>query len=457
MPNPLAPDDQAAYDAAHQTPPAGPSGMTYDPNLGSFVGGGATDTSSGGQGGQGDAPVVEEAGGLPSGVSDSPNEGLPEPWTVYQIDGKYYIVWNAPVGGDRNVPVAWEISANDFFQMFSVTITSKLTRTLTMAEFEAAGGLDAGDFAEIQLGVDFWSDPLEGWLDALEENTIIAPWLADPEVAALAAAAYIEGTSLSQAQLAGTQWWQTHNASERAWLLLYSSDPATAQQTISDNRITTLDLLQAAGINNGGDIMVTVDGQQMSFAQWLADQVTMGHWSQVFLEEQIDYLADPRLRRNLSDEITSVLEGNLANVNGTRAYEMRVEELFRSWLGPMYGQPTPGQIRTWASRLRNDPDAETRLTEMLAGQRVALFPEYTDRSLTYEDIAGPWRSLGWQVWGEQLDEMDSFFTDLVRANDATEAGRMLRQEGLSRGVGKVMSDLVGAFQNSFGGPIVRPL
>ncbi|MCH7720959.1 MAG: hypothetical protein IH988_08220 [Planctomycetes bacterium] len=46
---------------------------------------------------------------------------------------------------------------------------------------------------------------------------------------------------------------------------------------------------------------------------------------------------------------------------------------------------------------------------MLQSQRLALFSNYTDESLTYEDIASPWRNYATSIWGQQLDETTDLF------------------------------------------------
>ena len=49
---------------------------------------------------------------------------------------------------------------------------------------------------------------------------------------ALIAEAAVEGREVSDAEWQTTNWYQTHNESEREWLRTYYEDPSTAQNTV---------------------------------------------------------------------------------------------------------------------------------------------------------------------------------------------------------------------------------
>ncbi|MFH2071698.1 MAG: hypothetical protein ABIJ75_02480 [Actinomycetota bacterium] len=328
-------------------------------------------------------------------------------------------------------------------------------KTVTAAEFRAAGTVEMGYFSEINLTTGQWVDPWEGFVDNMEEQSVLAPWLLEPEIWALAGAAYIEGRSLSEAELAGTEWWQTHNDAERAWLQLVSSNPAEAERYRDDTRRSVSDMLSEAGINNADEIMVG----DISLADWMADRFTMGTWSNEYIQDQITLIADPLLEGERDEALMNALNGIDDPLDTTRSREDEVRRLYRTWLGPVFGAVSDGVIEEWASKFRDDPDAEINLTEFLQQQRVTLFPQYEDRSLSYDAIAQPWKNFLSQAWGLNSDEYedDEFFTELIRTNDAIEAGRMARQEGFKRGVGKVRTDALTAMQESFGGQVMRAI
>jgi len=80
-----------------------------------------------------------------------------------------------------------------------------------------------------------------------------------------------------------------------------------------------------------------------------------------------------------------------------------------------------------------------------------VLPQYENPDLTYEDIATPWRNMAFSAWGQQVDESSDMFQKMIAANDAGEAGVMLRTEGLSQGVKRVEDQFLQDIGNSFGG------
>jgi hypothetical protein len=124
-----------------------------------------------------------------------------------------------------------------------------------------------------------------------------------------------------------------------------------------------------------------------------------------------------------------------------------------TWLGPAYGAWDDGEIQQWAGVLRNDPNGEQRLVENLKNQRLALFPWNEDRNTSYDDMAQPWRTFGQNVWGQQMDETEEYFQEMVRNNDVTLNGALLRKKGLQKGIGKVVNDTNSALIDSFGGSV----
>ncbi|MFO7165527.1 MAG: hypothetical protein DIU75_019605, partial [Mycolicibacterium hassiacum] len=138
----------------------------------------------------------------------------------------------------------------------------------------------------------------------------------------------------------------------------------------------------------------------------------------------------------------------------TREREDEVRQMIQRWLGPAYAANwTDQHIAEWAGRLRNDPDAKQELEDVLRKHRMALFPEYDNPNLTYEDIAAPWRGVVQQIWGQTADETDPLFMRIVRTNDLATAEQILRTEGLRRGIGTVVNDVMAAATSAFGGGV----
>jgi hypothetical protein len=198
--------------------------------------------------------------------------------------------------------------------------------------------------------------------------------------------------------------------------------------------------------------MAGIDNVPPALADWMAMQVVQGKWSLEHLTLQTKALADP-----YSDiAVDASLMQEVSNVgwtpDQTRAKEDDVRGLYDKWLGPVYGNASDVTIANWAGALRNDPDAETRFIEGLKDQRIAMFPGHEDRSVSYQDLARPWKSFQQQAWGVQtVDETDPLFSTMLKNNDVEANGQILQREGLARNVGKVVTDTRSAIQEAWGG------
>jgi len=372
-----------------------------------------------------------------------PNATIPGEGEVWRIDGVLYFVYFAP-NTDPPIPMAWEIE-DEYVAAYFSNQTPQVDKTFTRAQFNQAGGLIWGLAQEIvpQTG-EAPTDPWQALLASWEVEVEYRPWLEDPEIAALIAGAYLEGREITSAELASTNWWQTHTAGQRAALALAAQDPASYEQLMNDTNLTIADSLRMAGISNASDELV----------DWLTRQVVTGNWSNTQINSQIAALSDPYSGNVLDPELKKYLrdirQGGLQDrLDRTQEMEDVVRSTAMRWLGPAFGSWSDGQIREWAGKLRNDPDAQIKLEQMLARQRMTLFPQYTNPDETYEDIAAPWRNVFFNMWGEDPNELDPFFQDIVKANDLTSTQQKLIHEGLVRGkddvVYRVMSDMLSAF------------
>lgn len=354
---------------------------------------------------------------------------------VWKIGNTFYLVRYAFSSG---IPLIWAVDPADI-EALGIT---KATRTFaTWAQAQKTGALPAGNSRELmRSGPDV--DPVDALISNYETEVRVKPWLVDPEILAIWTVAVLEGRGISDAELQGTTWWRTHTETERQWLSLNASDPATANQLIADNRLRVSDLFAQAGVNNASAGLIDA----------VADFWTQGKWSEAYAISQIRLLADPNLEGALDAELTNFREG----LDRTRAGEDDVRKMIETWLGPgMAASWSTDHIETWASRLREDPDARLELEELLARHRQALFPEYENASLTYEDIAAPWRGVWSQVLGGTPDETDPLFSKIVRTNDLATATQLLRKEGLKRGNRSVGDSFLSDLNQAFGGQVRR--
>lgn len=361
--------------------------------------------------------------------------GVPEDAEVWRVENSHYLIYYVP-NTDPPVPMAWHVPSSD--EGIALGLTGA-DRTLSWSQFLSSGALRMGLSTEIPNpgpGV----HPFDALVSQYETEVQVKPWLADPEILAIWAGAAMEGRSITPAELQTTDWWQTHTVSERNWLSLNASDPATANQLIADNRLNVANLFQTMGVDNPSDELIN----------YVADQWTQGVWSQAYATSQIHGLSDPFAEVDLDPSLVQFQEG----LDTTRGREEEVKNLVAKWLGPAFASYwSQDAVNRWAGEWRNNPDAETELTEILRNQRLALFPEYDNPALTYEDIAGPWRGVWSQVWGGIPDESDSAFTTVIRLNDLSAATAFLRKEGVKQGNANVVNDLLSSVGESFGGQI----
>lgn len=360
---------------------------------------------------------------------------------VWEVEGRHFLVWYVP-NTDPPVPIAWFVSSSQDREALGIKKSNRKFKSWD--DFYATGVLRQGNTTEI---LNTSEHPFEQLKSNWETEARVKPWLQDPEVVAVIAAAILEGREPTDAELKGTDWWREHTDTERKWLELNMADPATAQQLIEDNRIAVADLLRAAGVNNASDDLVNL----------IADNWTQGKWSEVYATKQVQLLADPFAEGAMDSELVAFRDG----LDTTRAQEEDVRQMFEDWLGPAYTKFVgEDAISRWAGRLRNDPDSKLELEDFLRRQfRAHYNPDGKaygdDATIRYSDVAPMWRSVFQQEWGQAPDETEDLFMDLIRVNDLTTARKMLRNEGLKRGVGEVANRLVSELGSVFGGNVRR--
>lgn len=366
--------------------------------------------------------------------------GEPEVWLVGNQAYLVYIYDFDFIEGE--IPVAFSITQADLQSGFGPGKSIVYDKKLTTAAFDKVGALDFGSSVAL---ANFSEDPMTLWMENFETEAKVRPWLLEPEIAALTLGAYLEGRDVTDAEFEQTEWWRTHNEAQRQWLLLTYSDPMTAAQMEADARIQVRTMLSEFGVAAPGADVV----------QYMANQLVTGNWSASYLETQARKLSDPYAHGKLEKGLADIVKGD--RPAGTRDREDDVVSLYRTWLGPRYGNLTNAEIRRHAGKLRNDPDYETILTNRLQKKRLGLFGAYTDPDMTYDDIADLWRDEWMGILGEAPDEVgDAGWLSVIRANDFERAGQMIRQHGINKGSLSVqrsaVRDALGAF-----GTVNRPI
>lgn len=365
--------------------------------------------------------------------------GKPEIWKD-SVSGKAYVVYFVP-GSEPPIPQLYVVPTQADLEVFFGDAEIKFDKTLTMEQIQSAGGVVWGSTDVLpELG----GNPYAGFEERMNRALETQPWLADPDVFALHAAAWLEGRSPERWELEGTDWWQDHNEAQRDWMWAVARDPKEADRILEDNQIAVIATLRELGYTAPPEELV----------HYMALQTSKGDWSTAHLQQQIHVLAGGE--GELDADLSQLISKTPGMALGESVYmEDDVLTLFNTWLGPAF-PPSDAQVNDWAGRLRTGGEAaKDELVEHLRAQRMSLFPEYENENLTYEDIASPWRSFATNLWGQRPDETDDMFQKLIKLNDTQEGGKLLRSEGLKRGVGKVKQDALSGLAGVSGGMVRR--
>jgi hypothetical protein len=182
---------------------------------------------------------------------------------------------------------------------------------------------------------------------------------------------------------------------------------------------------------------------------FMADKVTMGTWSVEKLTGQVAAISDPWSVDTVDAELLKYMADQDFDPTQTREGEEDVRKLLKEWLGPVYGQWSEKDIAEAAGVIRNDPaSGKTNLIERLKDQRLSAYGNYTDRNLSYESIAKPWRTVTESVWGVPVDDTDHVFQKVLRDNDADESAKVLRRQGYARGYDRVVDEVSDGLSSS---------
>jgi len=369
---------------------------------------------------------------------------VPGSGTTYRVGNRNYIVYETPLG-DPPVPLAYEVKDSDQWQRATGTddMESEIDRTMSTDEWESMGPVIAGDVTDLAISGE---DPWEDLVTRYEEEAELKPWLKRPEFIELMGESYLEGRTPSQTEIQLTDWYKNLKQPQRQWAQLVNTDPETAKQQRESQRLNTELMMEKAGLEDPPEPMVNL----------IADRRTTGGYTKQQHAAQIQALADPYSDIQLDPDIKKAAQDY--SFETTREGERKVEKKVNQWLGPYHAnQWSEQRIADWAGKIRNNPNAEQELTDHLKGQRQALFPEYENPELTYEDIAPAWRNIWKSTMGTQPDEQDPLFLDIMNSGDYSGAKQRLRKEGLARGNKKVVDDMTGSMLQSFGDNVRRTM
>jgi len=386
---------------------------------------------------------------------------IPEGADLVDVEGQLFLRYAVPGAGSlyqgSTIFMFYEVKDNDPIEAGFVTPGENffINAKFSYDDLDLMGVI-AGNSADLP-GNDPVTNkaphPFTSFAENLAKEATIQPWLLDPDSVALIAEAALEGREVTRAEWFSTNWYKTHNEAERSWLEEYTADPLTATQKANDYKLQVASALKAAGVSGGYD---TDTNQELAapdaLSGWIANKWVTGEWSEGYTTEQLALFADP-FRSGVRDIKFSeyIDSGGVGGLNRTAEQEDRVRGLYTQWLGPVFGSLTDAEVAEKAGRIRNNPDYEAALVESLKTSRLALFPKHTNTELTYDDIVSPYRGITRQIWGQEADETQGWWQDMVATNDYEASQTLLRTKGLEQNVGQVTVEATRALQEALGG------
>jgi hypothetical protein len=357
---------------------------------------------------------------------------------AYKVDGGPYVYYNIPDPATRD-----RIFAN---------IPNPEIKVMTQAEVNRLGAVKIGSTnllsdPRITGALGFgWQDGFESTLD---REALTSPWLKDSEVVATILAATLEGREVTTADLESTTYFASRSDAEISYVA-FSATATTGELKQYHLQFEDLirDQLEAAGMRSPDPTVVG----------FMARKMATGEWTESYAARQIVGLSNPFSSVKIDTDLATFTQD--MSFDTLRGQSEQVRQLVEQWLGPLHSRGFSDEwYQQWAGAVMDDPNAENDLKDYLQGQRLALYPEYTNPNLRYSDIAPVWENALRTQWGRvAASDSDLRLVDqLIRLNDSAEAGKVLRKEGLNQGVGQVQQEAMSGMFNAFGTGVVNSM
>ena len=436
----------------------------YDTKDYSSVGNVVGESSSGSQSpGTGSGQFV----GQPGSNQDTVFNNIPTGAKVFDVDGDYYLGYLVP-GGDGSlytgsIYMMYQVPNNDFVKSGLLTDASAFKGAnsfLTKEDLNTGGAIVAGTTAELE-GIE--GNPFLQFVERINDNVAISPWLATADGLALSAEVALEGRDPTPGEYRQLKWFQETTEEQRDWYELslgrgFNNLPLDAKQAYENTRRNVKNNLLTLGIAGGFDPETgMLRDVPPGLVDYISQKAVTGEWSESKTTEQLRLFADPFAAGERDEAFFNVVEASgYDQIDRQMQYEDTVRQEALKWLGPVAGNYNSTWVANWGSRLRSgEADAFQQLQTMLKQQRVALFDAYTNPELTYEDISQPWKNIVENAWGEVPDESQTYFQDIVKNNNVTYANEVLTKVGLEQGNDKVVNDALNSLEQSIGQGTVR--
>ena len=410
---------------------------------------------------------TEEEVGPGQVVSDKLNEfnNVPQNSILIEAGGQLFLGYEVPgaygqMYNGNPIFMLYEVLGNDVFEAGILTEGASPQINVSLGSLE-----DLNQYGIIVGGTDELTDDVEHpfirFTENFEAGKRVNPWLNDTEINPntgityqqeaiefLAEQALEQWTpETTQVRYEGSDWYRKSTTAQKTWLTTLLTQPQQANQDIQDKQIEVKIAMEANGIASPPDALVN----------WVAEKAVTGMWTQVYTDQQIALLADPYKPGTRDTGMVNFIEGvGVGTLDRLTVGEKTVRDLYRRYLGPSLGNASDTEIAEKAGQLRSNPDAEEQLKAYLEQQRLAMFGNYTNPTLTYNDIVQPYKNLVNQVWGQEVDETQDWFIKMVQDNDIEKAYTTLREKGIDQGIERVQDQALNDLQRSIGQGQIAP-
>ena len=414
-----------------------------------------------------DEQVIDDDTGTGQLVSDQLNEfnNIPKNAVLIDAGGELFLGYEVPgaygqLYNGNPIYMLYEVLSNDVFEAGILTQGASPQVNVSLGSKQ-----DLNQYGIVVGGTDELTDDVEHpfirFVENFEAGKRVNPWLADTEINPNTGVTYqqeaieflaeqaLEQFTPEQTQVRyeGSDWYQKSTTAQKTWLTTLLTQPAQADQDIQDKQIQVKIAMEANGIASPPDALVN----------WVADKAVTGMSTQVYTDQQIALLADPYKPGTRDTGMVNFIEGvGVGTLDRLSVGEKTVRDLYRRYLGPSLGSASDTEIAEKAGLLRSDPDAEEQLKAYLEQQRLAMFGNYTNPTLTYNDIVQPYKNLVNQVWGQEVDETQDWFIKMVQDNDIEKAYTTLREKGMEQGIERVQDQALNDLQRSIGQGQIAP-
>ncbi len=374
---------------------------------------------------------------------------------AYEVPGAYGQLYTG-----EPIHMLYEVLGNDLIEAGLLTegATPNVNISLPSVDSLNQYGIIVGGTDELTDDVEH---PFIRFVENFESGKRINPWLADTEINPNTGITYQQEAieflaeqaleqftpEETQTRYESSDWYQKSTTQQKTWLTTVLTQPVQAEQDIQDKQIEVKAAMEANGIASPPDALVN----------WVADKAVTGMWTQTYTDQQVALLADPYKPGTRDTGMVNFIEGvGVGTLDRLSVGEKTVTDLYRRYLGPSLGSASDTEIAEKAGLLRSDPDAEQQLKSYLEQQRLAMFGNYTNPTLTYNDIVQPYKNLVNQVWGQEVDETQDWFIKMVQDNDIEKAYTTLREKGIDQGIERVQDQALNDLQSSIGQGQIAP-